>query len=138
MLYGQFLSRAGIDCFVAAVVVHQEYAQVGQVVHIEEFAQRASVSPAGHEGQALHFGFMEAPYQGGQYVAVRGVVVVVGAIQVGGHHADVVRSVLPVQELAIFQSRDFGQRIRLVGFLQFRGQQAAFLHGLGSHARVDT
>ena len=44
-------------------------------------------------------------------------VVVVGAIQVGGHHGDVVRAVLTVQELAVLQATDLRQGIRLVGLL---------------------
>ena len=38
-LDGELLAGAGIDRFVTAVVVHQEHAEVGQVIDIEELAQ---------------------------------------------------------------------------------------------------
>lgn len=64
-------------------------------------------------------------------------VVVVRAVEVRRHHADVVRAVLAVQKLAVLQTRDLGQRIGLVRLLERRGQQARLLHRLGRHARVD-
>ena len=70
-------------------------------------------------------------------MAVGGVIVVVGAVEVGGHDADVVGAVLAVQELAVLQTGDFRQRISLVGLFQLTGQQAAFLHGLRRHAGID-
>ena len=66
-----------------------------------------------------------------------GVVIVVGSIEIGGHYADVIRAILPVQELTVLETGDFRQRVCLVGFLQLGGQQAAFLHGLGRHAGID-
>ena len=65
------------------------------------------------------------------------VIVVVGAIEVGGHDADVVGAILAVQELAVLQTGDLSQCIGLVGLFQFTGQQAVFLHRLRSHAGVD-
>ena len=70
-------------------------------------------------------------------MAVGGMVVIVGAVEVGGHDADIVSAVLAVQELAVFQAADLGQGVGLVGLFQLAGQQAAFLHGLGRHAGVD-
>ena len=80
---------------------------------------------------------MEAADQRGHHMAVGGMVVIVGAVQVGGHHADVVGAILAVQELAVFQAADFSQSISFVGFFQLAGQQAVFLHGLRCHARVN-
>lgn len=134
---GQFLARTGVHRFVATVVVHQEHTQVGQVVYVQELPQRTAVAPARHLLQSLHLRFVEAPYQGRQHVAMFRVIVVVRSIQVCRHHADVVRPVLPVQELTVLQPADFRQRIRLVRLLQFRRQQAALLHRLRSHARID-
>lgn len=39
-------ARAGVDRFVAAIVIHQEHAEVRQVIHIQELAKRTSVTPA--------------------------------------------------------------------------------------------
>ena len=80
---------------------------------------------------------MEAADQRGHHMAVGGMVVIVGAIQVGRHHTDVVGAILAVQELAVFQAADFSQSISFVGFFQLAGQQAVFLHGLRCHARVN-
>ena len=90
------------------VRTHQEHAQVGKVVHIKELAQGTPVAPAGYGGQSLFLCFMETADQCRKHVAVFGMVIVIGTIQVGRHHADIVRAILPVQELAIFQSRYFG------------------------------
>ena len=80
---------------------------------------------------------MEAADQGRQDMAVGGMIVVVGAVEVGGHHRDVVGAVLSVQELAVLQAADLGQGVSLVGLFQLAGQQAALLHGLGSHPGID-
>ena len=80
---------------------------------------------------------MEAADQCRDHMAVGGVIVVVWAIEVGGHDADIVGAVLTVQELAILQTGDLRQRIGLVGLFQLTGQQAVFLHGLRCHAGVD-
>ena len=118
-------------------MVHQEDAEVGQVVHIEELPQRGAVPPADHLLRPGHLGLMEAPDQRGQHMAVLGMVVVVGAVQVGGHHTDEIGAVLPVEELTVFQPGDFRQGVGLVGFLQSARQQAVLLHGLRRHARID-
>ena len=70
-------------------------------------------------------------------MAVGGMIVIVGPVQVGGHDADIVRAVLPVQILAVFQSGNLRQRVSFIGLFQLAGQQASFRHRLGSHARID-
>ncbi len=47
LFYGQLLAGTGINRLVAGVVVHKEHAQVGEVVDIQELAQRRAVAPAG-------------------------------------------------------------------------------------------
>ena len=136
-LDGELLAGASIDSLVTAVVVHEEHAEVGQVIDIEELAQGAAVAPAGDGLQTGLLGFVEATDEGRQHVAVLGMVVVVGAVEVGGHHGDVVRAVLAVEELAILEAGDLGQGIGLVGLLQLAGEQAALGHGLRRHAGVD-
>ena len=64
-------------------------------------------------------------------------VVIVRPIEVGGHHGDVVRAILAVEELAILETRDLGEGIGLVGLLEFGGEQAALGHGLWRHAGLD-
>ena len=64
-------------------------------------------------------------------------VVVVGAVQVGGHDRNEVGAVLPVEELAVFQAADLRKGVGLVGFFQLTGQKAGLCHGLGRHAGID-
>ena len=80
---------------------------------------------------------MEAADQCGHNMAVGRVVVVVGAVEVCGHDRDIVRAVLAVEELAVFETADFGEGVSLVRLFQFGSQQAAFLHRLRGHARID-
>ena len=80
---------------------------------------------------------MEAANQCRKNVAVRRMIVVVRAIEVRRHDGDIIRAILPIKELAVLQTADFRQRIRLVRLFQFGGQQAAFLHRLGRHPRID-
>ena len=80
---------------------------------------------------------MEAADQGRKHVAVLGMVVIVGPVQVRGHHGNVVRPVLAVEELAVLEAGDLRQRIGLVGLLQRAGQQAALRHRLRRQARID-
>ena len=70
-------------------------------------------------------------------MAVLGVIVVVGTVEVGWHDAYVVGTVLTIEVFAVLQSADFSQCIRLVGLFQFAGQQARFGHGLWCHAWID-
>lgn len=137
----QFLDRyllasAGVDRLVAGIVVHQEHAEVGEVVHIEELPQRRAVTPACHGRGAGHFGLVEAPDKRRKHMGVGRMIVVVGAVEVRGHHRDVVRAVLTVQELAVLQAGYLGQGVRLVGLLQWAGQEAGLPHRLRGHAGV--
>lgn len=109
LLDGQFLAGTSVDRLVAGVVVHQEDAQVCQIVHIQELTQRRAIAPAGNAGQVLLLGLMETTDQCRDHVAVGGVIVVVGAIEVSGHDADVVGAILTVQELAVLIFYGFWQ-----------------------------
>lgn len=118
-------------------MIHEEDAEIGQVIDVEELSERTAITPAGDLLQALLLGFVEASDQRREDVGVLGVVVVVGTVEVGRHHRDVVGAVLSVEVLAVLESADLGEGIRLVGLLQLAGEQAALLHGLWSHAGVD-
>lgn len=80
---------------------------------------------------------MDLANQGWQHMRLLKVEIVVGAIQVGGHHRDEVGAILKVVALTKFQSGDFGNGIRLVGVLQLARQEAILGHRLGRLARVD-
>ena len=81
---------------------------------------------------------MEATDEGGKDMGVLGVVVVIGAIEVGRHDGDIVGAILTVEELAVLQTANLSQGISLVGLLQLRGEQAGLRHGLWCHAGINT
>ena len=77
-----------------------------------------------HEGRTLIHQLWEERVEellanhGGQYVAAFQVEIVVGAVEVGGHDGDVVRTVLQVEAFAHLQPGNLGNGIRLVGVFQ--------------------
>jgi hypothetical protein len=71
-------------------------------------------------------------------MAVFGIVIIPGAVEVGGHEADVVTAVLMTVGVAEFDARDFGQSIGLVRRLQGTGQQSLFDDRLRGHFGVNT
>ena len=131
------LASAGIDGFVAAIIVHQEEAKVGKVVDIQEFAQRAAIAPANHLFKMLLLGLVETTNQSREDMAMLGVVVVVRAVEVGGHHADEVGAILSVEIFAILKTADFGEGVGLVGGFQAAGEEAGLRHGLRGETRID-
>ena len=80
---------------------------------------------------------MGLPQQRRQHMAVGQVVVVVRAVQIGRHHADVLPAVLAVVALGQLDAGDLGDRVGLVGRLQRAGQQRVFPDRLCAVARVD-
>ena len=118
-------------------MVHQKNAEIRQILHIEEFPPGRSVPPAGHGRRPRPFRLMKAADQSGQDMAAGGMIIVIGAVKICGHHRNVVRAILTVQVGAVFQAGNLGQRVGLVRFLQGRGQKAVLLHGLGSEAGIN-
>ncbi len=80
---------------------------------------------------------VEAADQGRQHVAVGGVVVVARSIEVGGHQADHVNTVLLAQRRTELEAGDLGYRIPLIGGLQLPGKQGFFLDRLLGEFGVD-
>ena len=68
---------------------------------------------------------------------MRGVIVVVGTVEIGGHHGHIVGAVLEIERLAHLHAGDFGYRIGFVGVFERGSQQGVFLHWLRSLSRVD-
>ena len=85
-LDGDLLACAGIHGLIARVVVHEEHAEIGKVIDIEELAKWRAIAPAGDFLEACLFGFVESTDEGREHMGVLGMLVVVGAIEVGGHH----------------------------------------------------
>ena len=76
-------------------------------------------------------------HHGRHYVTVLQMEIVVRAIEVRGHHGNVVGAVLQVVALAHLQSRNLRDSVFLVGVLQRTGKEAVLLHGLWSVLGVD-
>ena len=68
---------------------------------------------------------------------VRQIEIVVGAIQVGGHHRNEVGTVLQVVALAKLDAGNLGDRIRLIGIFERRGEERILGHGLRGLPRID-
>ena len=83
-------------------------------------------------------GKVDLAHHGGHDVGVFQVEVVVGAIEIGGHHGNVVGAVLQVVALAHLEAGNLGDGVLLVGVLQRAGQEAVLLHGLGRVLGIDT
>ena len=83
------------------------------------------------------FGQVNLAYHGRQHMRVLQVKIIVRAIEVGGHHGDVVGAVLYVETFTHFQSRNLGDGVGLVGVFQGRCEQTILGHRLGCLARID-
>lgn len=134
---GEFFSCTAVDGFVARIVIHQVDAEVGHVVHIEELAEGRAVAPAGYRLGAAHFCLVEAADEGRQHMAVRGVIVVVGAVEIGRHHRYEVGAVLAVEVFAVFEARNFCKGVCFVGLFERGSEQAVLAHGLRGQAGID-
>lgn len=76
-------------------------------------------------------------HHGGHHVAVFQVEVVVGAVEVRGHHSDVVGAVLQVVALAHLEARNLRDGVFLVGVFEFAREEGVLLHGLRSIFRIN-
>ena len=63
--------------------------------------------------------------------------IVVGAVEVGRHHGNIVGAVLQVVALAHLQTCNLRNGIFLIGVFQRTCQQTVLLHGLGCILRID-
>ncbi len=80
---------------------------------------------------------MEAADEGWDDVAVFGMVVVSGAVQVRWHDTAKVCAVLTVVAFAEFDTGDLGYSVWFIGRLKRPGQQCIFGHWLRSHLGID-
>ena len=104
---------------------------------MQELAARGAGAPHVHAGPVVLHGFLKLAEQGGHHVRAFQVVVVVGTVEVGGHHRDEVAAVLVAVGLAHLHARDFGNGVGLVGVLQRAGEDVFFADGLRGQLGVD-
>ena len=76
-------------------------------------------------------------HHGWHHMTVLQVEVVIGTIEVGRHHGDIVGAILQVVALAHLQTSYLGNGIFLVGILEWRGEEHVFLHRLWCILRID-
>ena len=81
---------------------------------------------------------MKAADQGRRHMAVFAMVVVARPMQVGGHEADCIKTMLFAQRFAELQVRDLGGRIQLIGGLQRSREQRLLTDRLLSKLRADS
>ena len=84
---------------------------------MQKLPPRGARAPTGHAGSIGFLRLMEAANQGSHHMAVGGVVVITRAIEVGGHEADRIKTVLLAQGLTKLDPSNLGNRIPLVGGL---------------------
>ena len=63
--------------------------------------------------------------------------IIVGTIEVGRHHGNIVGAILQVVRLAHLQSGNLRDSILLIGVFQFRCQQTVLRHRLRSVFRIN-
>jgi hypothetical protein len=80
---------------------------------------------------------VEAPEQTGNHMGIFGMIVVVDAVEIGGHHGNEVGAILTVIASAHGDSGDFRHRIRLVRGFEFAVQQFVFMHRLFGEFRIN-
>jgi hypothetical protein len=80
---------------------------------------------------------MEFADERGQHMGVLQVVVVAITIEIRGHHADEIASILVVIRLAEFQPGYLGDGIRFVGRFERTREQILLLEGLRGQFRID-
>ena len=128
---------ADVDGAGFVVVLHEKEAGVGQVVDVQEFAAGGACAPECDGGVTPEFGFVEFADERGEDVGALEVVVVVGAVEVGGHRGDVVATVLISIGIAQLDACDFGDGVGFVGGFEGAGEEVFFFEGLRGEFRVD-
>ena len=131
------MAGSHVDELFGRVIFHEEDQGIAQVVGMQKFAKGGSGAPAGDGRCARDLGFMEAPDQRRKHVRTERVVVVAGAVQVGGHRRDEITPVLATVGLAELDAGDLGDGIPLVGGFQRAAQEVLLLQGLGRQARIN-
>ncbi len=134
---GDFLAGADVDELLVVVIFEQEQAGFGEVIGVEKFAERRAGAPAGDDGSAGDFGVVELVDEGREDVGGLEVVVVVGAVHVGGHGGNEIAAVLLVEGFAKFDAGDFGDGVPLVGGFERAGEEVFLLERLGGEFGVD-
>ena len=134
---GDVFAGADVDGAGLGGVLEEVEGGVGEVVGVEEFAFDGAGAPDGDGRGVGFFGFVDLAEECGEDVAGVEVVVVAGAVEVGGHGADVVVVVLAAVAVAEFDGGDLGDGVGAVGGFEGAGEEGVFGDGLGGVFGVD-
>ena len=134
---GDVFAGADVDGAGLGDVLEEEERGVGEVVGVEELAFDGAGAPDGDGRRAGFLGLVDLAEERGEHVAGLEVVVVAGAVEVGGHGADVVVAVLAAVAVAEFDGGDLGDGVGAVGGFEGAGEQRVLGDGLGGVFGVD-
>ena len=137
LAHGHFAAGTDVDELLLAVILQQEHASPGQVIGVQELAQRRAGAPAGDGGRVGRLGLVELADERGQDVRVLQVIIVIRPVQIGGHGADEIAAVLAAVGLAQLEAGDLGHGVPFVGRLQRPGQQVFLLERLRGQPRIN-
>ncbi len=112
---GDVAARSYVDRLRLVVVLEQEQARSGQVVHVQELTAGGAGAPHRDGACVAVPGLVEATHQCRQDVRGLRVEVVSGPVQVGGHGRGVVQPVLAPQCLHVQHPGDLGDGVGVVG-----------------------
>ena len=118
-------------------MLKNEHAGVGKIIHEKEFAARRARAPHRRSRGAILFRLMEAPDQRGDHMAVIGMVIVAGAVQVCRHGRYEIHSVLAAIGLTQLDPGNLGDGIPFVRRLERSGEQFVLAHRLARKFRID-
>ena len=116
---------------------HKEDAGLRQIIDIEEFPHRLAAAPHHVFAVTALLRFVRLADQRRQHVAGGEVVVVVGAVEIGWHYADVARAVLAVAAFTKLDAGNLGDGVGFVGLLQRTGEQIILPDRLRTVAGID-
>ncbi|MEY3838199.1 MAG: hypothetical protein RL304_1181, partial [Verrucomicrobiota bacterium] len=134
---GDLLARADVDRAGLGVAVEEEEAGLGEVVRVQELAERRAGAPEAEDGVAAEPGLVHLADHRGQDVGLLEREIVAGPVQVARHRADEVAPMLGPGVVAELDARDLGDGIGLVGRLERAGQQGVLADRLRGVLRVD-
>ena len=104
---------------------------------MQELTARCACPPDHNLIVCPFFRLVKAANEGRQNVAILGVKVIPGAVEVRGHHTAIINAMLAVVALAEFDAGDFGDGVGLIRGLKCSCQKGGFAHRLRDGAGVD-
>ena len=134
---GEFFAGADVDMARLRITIEEHQAGLGEIVGVQEFAERRTRAPEFERRVAAELRLMHLADHRREHVGVLEGEVVARAVEIAGHRADEVAAMLGARVVAELDARDLGDRIGFVRDLERTGQQGVFADGLRRELRVD-